>query len=498
MSKPPASAEAAALISELRALPRETEWVEFKVNNANPTDIGEYISALANSAALLDKPRAYAVWGVEDGTRRIVGTSFDPATTKQGNEDLENWLTRLLQPQVPFRFHTGEVEGVRVVLLDIDSALYQPVRFNGEEYIRVGSYKKKLKDHPEKERALWQRFTTTAFEDGIAAQWLSGDEVLRLLAFPSYFDLLGAPLPPDRAAILAALEVDGLVRRTEGGTWSVTNLGAALFAKDLSQFDGLRRKVVRIVQYAGKGRILTTKEQVVSGGYAAGFEALVQSVLAVLPTNEVIEQALRKSVPMFPPLVVREVVANALIHQDFAVTGAGPMIEVFDDRMEVTNPGRPLVPTERMLDQPPRSRNEQLAALMRRFGICEERGSGIDKVVFEIEFFQLPAPLFEAPGESTRIVLFGHRALKDMEKADRVRACYLHACLRYVTRQPMTNTSLRERFGIEEKNAATASNLLNEAVDAGVIVIQDSDVGYRLRRYLPFWAAPTPQQGSVV
>ena len=82
--------------------------------------------------------------------------------------------------------------------------------------------------------------------------------------------------------------------------------------------------------------MLTTKEQVVSSGYAVGFEALIQSVLAVLPTNEVIEQALRKTVPMFPPLVVREVVANALIHQDFAVTGASPMIEVFDDRVEIT------------------------------------------------------------------------------------------------------------------------------------------------------------------
>lgn len=483
------------LVRELCTLPRETEWVEFKVNNSNPVEIGEYISALANSAVLLDKPRAYVLWGVEDGTKRVVGTTFEPATAKQGNEDLEHWLTRQLQPQVPFRFHTCEVDGARIVLLEVDSAMHQPVRFSGEEYIRVGSYKKRLKDHPEKERALWQRFTTIAFEDGMAAQRLTGDDVLQLLAFPSYFDLLQAPLPSGQAGTLAALEADGLVQRSEGGLWNITNLGAVLFAKDLSKFDGLRRKVVRIIQYAGKGRILTTKEQTVSSGYAAGFEALIQTVIAVLPTNEVIEQALRKTVPMFPPLVVREVVANTLIHQDFAVTGAGPMIEVFDDRIEITNPGRPLVPTDRLLDQPPRSRNEKLASLMRRFGICEERGSGIDKVVFQIELFQLPAPLFETPGESMRVVLFGHRVLKDMEKADRVRACYLHACLLYVTRQPMTNTSLRERFGIDEKNAALASRLLNEAVEAGMIFVRDPETGTRNRTYLPFWAAATARQG---
>ena len=143
----------ARLVRDLRTLPRETEWVEFKVNNSNPIEIGEYISALANAAALLDKPRAYVLWGVEDGARNVVGTTFEPTTVKQGNENLENWLTRLLQPQIPFRFHACEVDGARVVLLEIDRALHHPVRFSGEEYIRVGSYKKKLKDHPEKERA---------------------------------------------------------------------------------------------------------------------------------------------------------------------------------------------------------------------------------------------------------------------------------------------------------------------------------------------------------
>ncbi len=88
---------------------------------------------------------------------------------------------------------------------------------------------------------------------------------------------------------------------------------------------------------------------------------------------------------MFPELAIRELVANALIHQDFSVTGAGPTVEIFDDRIDITNPGEPLVDTQRFLDTPPRSRNEALASLMRRARICEERGSGIDKVVLEVE-----------------------------------------------------------------------------------------------------------------
>jgi len=181
-------------------------------------------------------------------------------------------------------------------------------------------------------------------------------------------------------------------------------------------------------------------------------------------------------------------VANALIHQDFFITGAGPMVEIFENRIEITSPGEPLVDTQRFVDTPPRSRNEALASLMRRFRICEERGSGIDKVVLQVELFQLPAPLFETPEAFTRAVLFAHKPLAEMSSSDRVRACYLHACLRYVTRKPMTNASLRERFGIAEQNASTASRLLNEAVEAGLIVVADSDVGTRIRSYLPFWA----------
>ena len=129
-----------------------------------------------------------------------------------------------------------------------------------------------------------------------------------------------------------------------------------------------------------------------------------------------------------------------------------------------------------------------MASLMRRFRICEERGSGIDKVIFEVEVFQLPAPIFERSEGFTRVVLFAHKPLSAMDKSDRVRACYLHACLSYVTRKPMTNTSLRERFGIVEKNSAIASRLLGEAVDAGMILVRDPEAGTRNRTYLPFWA----------
>jgi len=480
------------LVQELVKLPRETEWVEFKGNNKNPEEIGEYISAISNAAALNGKAFGYVVWGIENGSHAVIGTSFSPLDEKKGNEPLETWLLRLLTPKVHFRFYEVNMEDAPLVVLEVGRAFRHPVRFQTEEYIRIGDVKKPLREAPDRERDLWRILDQTPFERLVADERLSADEVLKVLDHPAYFELLAQPLPADRDGILKALEQDGIISWNDAGGWDISNLGAILFAKRLSDFKQLKRKAVRVVQYKGIDRTDTVKEQEGTKGYANGFAGLIEYINARLPSNEVIGQALRKEVPMYPELAIRELVANALIHQDFFITGTGPMIEIFSDRIEITNPGSPLVAPDRFMDSPPKSRNEALASLMRRFGICEERGSGIDKVAFQVELFQLPAPLFEAPEGFTRVVLFAHRPLLEMDKADRVRACYLHACLRYVTRQHMTNSSVRERFGIEERNMATASRLIKEAVDAKVIVPFDAEAAPRLMRYVPFWAAPNP------
>ena len=476
------------LVGELLKLPAETGWVEFKENNSDPQEIGEYLSAISNSAALQGKANGYLVWGVHDKTHDVVGTTFKPTQTKKGNENLENWLIRLLNPRLHFYFYELTHQGKPIVVLEIPRASGRPVQFQGVEFIRVGSYRQKLKDHPQIEKELWRIFETTPFEELTAMHGVTADTVLSLLDFPSYFELLGQPLPSDRDKILARLKEDRMTVPNQAGGWSITNLGAILFAKSLDSFRGLNRKAVRVVVYEGKGRLKTVREQVGHKGYASGFEGLIEFVNALLPRNEVIGQALRKEVPMYPEPAIRELIPNALIHQDFSVTGAGPMVEIFSDRMEITNPGLPLVKTERFLDTPPRSRNETLASFMRRAGICEERGSGVDKVVFQTEFYQLPAPIFETVEGSTRAVLFAHRPLREMDRADRSRACYLHACLRYVERDPMTNSSLRIRFGIAEKNSAMASRIIREAMEDHLVKPYDPKQGKKYAKYLPFWA----------
>ena len=476
------------LVREFCKLRYETEWVEFKQNDAEPKTIGENISALANSAALEGKTFSYIAWGIRDEDHAVVGTTFIPSQKRVGNEELENWLLRLLEPKVEFQFFSVNIDEKPVVLLEISRSARQPVRFQGTEFLRVGSYTKKLREFPEKERALWRIFDQTPFEDGIAAEHRDDVEVLNLLDYPAYFDLLNMPLPENRAGILSVLASDNLIRPCTAGGWDITNLGATLFAKNLNSFPRLKRKAVRVIQYNGRGRISATKEQEEVKGYASGFEGLINYITAVLPANEVIGPALRQTLPAFPELAVRELVANALIHQDFFVTGAGPMVEIFDDRIEITNPGEPLVDTQRFLDTPPKSRSEALASLMRRFRICEERGSGIDKVVLEVEMAQLPAPLFESPEGFTRTVLFAYRPFNKMSKDEQLRACYMHACLKYVMRDYLTNTSLRKRFGIRETGRSTVSRIIRDALDRELIVPHNPGAAPKQMRYMPWWA----------
>lgn len=477
----------------------EGEWLEFKRDNADPREIGEYFSALANAAALNERPCAYMLWGVDDGARKPVGTAFDPHSARIGNEPLENWLQHGLDPEIEFRFHAVDTDGGRVVVAEIGAAAGRPVRFKGTEYIRIGAVKRPLAATPERERALWRILDRARSEDAVARERLSAGDVLRLLDYPVYFRMLELPLPTDPDRIVEALAADGLIRRGAAGGWDVVTLGAILLAVSFDDFPGLARKAIRVVRYRGGSRIETVRERLVGKGYAAGFEESLGHIDALLPGGEAIENGLRTAWRGFPPAAVRELVSNMLIHQDFSVSGAGPMVEIFDDRIELSNPGAPLVSTDRFVDAPPRSRNEATAALMRRFGVCEERGSGIDKVVFQVELAQLPAPLFDAPEGSTRAVLFARKNLKDMDRAEKIRATYFHSCIQYVANKRATNATLRKRFGIADRNASVATRLLNDAVDAGKIAVSDSTAGYRRRAYVPIWAAErAAETGTVV
>ena len=477
------------IINEARKHSSELPWIEFKHNNYDPQEIGEYVSALANTAALFNQEHAFLIWGIDDTTHDVLGTTFRPQSERVKGQSLDLWISTQLDPQVQFYFHTTTIEDKPVVLLEIGRAFSTPVKFRGEDYIRIDSHKKKLKDYPDTERELWAIFSRTPFEIMIAMENVSGDFVLRELDFAAYFELLSLDLPSDKTKIIEALAEDGMIVKAETGNYNITNMGAILFAKRLSDFPSLTRKSVRVIKYEGNDRIsAASKEQIGGKGYANGFEGLISYINNLLPNNEVLGQALRRVVPMYPEVAIRELVANALVHQNFFMQGTSPLIEIFTDRLEITNPGSPLIDQARFVDHPPVSRNEKLASFLRRIGVCEERGSGYDKVVFQTEFYQLPAPEIEIYNDHTKVILYAHKEFSKMSKDDRYRACYLHACLKRVNRDVMTNSSLRERFKIDAKNSSMITRLLNDTCAVGLIKISPDSTSDKNRKYLPFWA----------
>jgi ATP-dependent DNA helicase RecG len=473
------------LLTELVKQPNESEWVEFKLNFHSAEEIGERISALSNGACIKNHPFGYLVFGVEDKTHLIKGTTFNAKSHKKGNEDLEHWLATRLNPRIDFTVHEFDFDDTRhISVYVIPATKTQPVEFLHHAYIRVGSITRRLSEFPEKQAKIWKK-ESIPFEKEIAKDNLNAAGITKFLSTQSYFDLMKVPYPSNQGAVIDKFIEEGLVIKSKG--YAITKLGALLFAKQLNDFESINRKSVRVIVYKGKSKVETEREQIGTKGYAIGFEGLLEWINSQLPANEEIGKAFRKETRMFPEIAIRELVANALIHQDLSEKGF-PMIEIFNDRIEISNPGTPLVTPDRFIDAY-LSRNEKLADLMRRMGFCEEKGSGLDKVIFYNELFQLPPINVIVAENRTRVTMYSYKTLNALDKKEKIRACYQHACLKYVSNEKMTNQSLRERFKIEDHNYSIASRIIRDSLEDGVIKEDDPESKSRkYASYIPFWA----------
>lgn len=453
----------------------ESQNLEFKEAGSqyDTRKLCRYCVAIANEGG------GHLVLGIADKPpRRVVGS--------QAFLDTQDIAQKLFQ-WLGFRV---EVEAVlhpegRVVVFSI------PGRPKGTAYHHEGAYLMRSGEElrPMSEDQLRKIFAEgqPSWFEAPARRDVSGTDVVELLDTQSFFELMRLPYPTDQIGVLNRLIDERLIERTAGG-FNVLRIGALLLAKSLREFADIGRKAARVIVYAGEAKSETVSDITVDKGYAVGFGGLVQDVMGKLPQNEVIEGAIRRAIKLVPEIVVRELLANALVHQDFEQSGTSPLIEVFCNRVEISNPGEPIVPVERFIDGF-LSRNERLADVMRRFGICEERSSGIDRVIEAAELMQLPAPEFLTGHRRTAVVIHGPRSFRDMNGSDRVRACYQHCVLQYVLRKQMTNQSLRERFGLPEGSSNTASQIITATIEQGLIKNDpNAPESRRYARYIPAWA----------
>lgn len=293
------------LVNELRKYESETQWFEFKHNNYDPDMIGKDISALANGAALTEKTNAYMVWGVDDKTHDVVGTSINQYNLKVGKQEIESWLRTMLSKNAEFEFQNIQMKDSNgeykdIVVLIIYKASNQTVMFKKDDYIRVGSYTKLLNDEPAIKGMLWDKLRMEKFETAIAKKDLTPEATLEYIDFAKYFELKKETIPSSLNNILHFMIEEGIVLRQDNGLYSITNLGAILFARNISNFPRVARKAIRVVKYQGNDRLEIQKEFVGGKGYALGFNGLMDVISALLPSKEVFEGALRKTVKFIP------------------------------------------------------------------------------------------------------------------------------------------------------------------------------------------------------
>lgn len=457
----------------------EHENLEFKAaaKQYDIDDVLRYCVAMSNEGG------GYFVLGVTNTFPRKVTGTHAFASERQLNALKLKIFDKL---HIRVNVHAVNHPDGRVLALEIPARpAGQPVELNGCYLMRAGESvvamtPDRLKEIFSESAESW--FMQTAMEG-------NSEDVVALLDTQIYFDLLNRAYPSTQSAVLQCLEQEGFIRHQASGEWLITHLGAIVLAKNFNKFPAdIARKATRFVLYDGVSKINTREEVEGKCGYAVKFDDLVNFVHSRAPRNRIFEETLRQEQPMFPKQALRELIANALIHQDFSMSGASVMIEMYDDRVEISNPGKPSINVERFIDGY-QSRNETLANAMRRFGVCEEKGSGIDKVINQIENAQLPPPVFKNDEVRTTATLFSHVDFSDMSKDDRIRACYQHCCLRCVSNRQMSNASLRARFGLG--NTASDSSIASQVISATKalkLIKPGKNAGsLRYARYLPYW-----------
>lgn len=469
----------------LNPMPHEINELDWKENlSPNNKKLSQHLSAFANQPG-----GGYMVFGLEDKTANLVGV------TQQSAEAIIQKLSSIcrdsLNPVIRMDHAIEEYKNIPLLLVYVSESAVKPVHLASgtleDAYIRSGGTTRKASR--QEIGGLMLNSQSPHFEELHASMLKSTPEILDALDFRTIYKLLEKPIPQSSEEVVIWMQDEKMIKPMNLGYY-ITNFGALAAAYRLQDFDSLNRKVIRVIKYKGLNKKETEREFPGTKGYAIGFEGLLGFLDAVLPKSEIIKNALREDATVYPKIALREVIANAIIHQDFTIRGAGPMIEIFDDRIEISNPGK-LLPTkkiDRLIGTTPESRNEILASAFRRYKICEERGSGLEKAVLAIELYGLPPLKFEELENSFRVTIYSPKTFAEMTPKERIEACYQHSVIKYFSSGGMTNTSLRERFKMNEKQRPQVSLVIKDAIEQGKIKVKDiHNISTKFAEYIPYW-----------
>ena len=470
------------LDKSLKPVPQELNEIDWKGGLSDDKErLAQHICAFSNLVG---------------GGLLVYGVNDDATYSEMTQELIERTVTRLdniaqnrMFMPIQLDHAVMEYDGHPLLFIYIPEFREKPMYLRGSDiynsYIRSAGHTVRMSR--QQVRLLIADSEGINYEERIAKRGLTPNEVLSLLNYKKLFELLKRQLPTTAEGILNLMEELGICHQESVGC-SITNLGALLFANNLAAFDSIKGKGVIVRRYVGNNNRQLLLEQEGAMGYAVGLEGLITFVMKNTGI-EYIDGAVRELLPTYPRVAIREFIANALIHQDFAIKGMPITIEIFANRLVITNPGYSLNDVNRLIDLPPHSRNEQMAQLMLQLGLCERRGSGVDRAVEAMEKMLLPAYKAENGSDFTRVTLYPQKSVSDLTKEERIEACYQHCCLAYADNETMNNQSVRERFGLNKNQGPIASHIIADTVAKGLIKSSNPDSDSRkFVSYVPFYA----------
>lgn len=471
------------LEKSLSPLPQELNELDWKASTCKPERMGRHLSAFANYTG-----GGYLVFGIEDGG---IIKGLTPKESELYASQIGNWSRDLVTPEVRTQIFSFEYKGKALLGVYVEEAFDKPVhKKNGsldDSYLRAGGQSRQMTRGEVRQSMMssrHQRFEelpaslpSTILENWL--DWFDFSEFLKRTRFES----------TAQERLFEHLFYHKLLIRVDQN-FIPSNLAILTCAKDLSSFPSYERYAVRIIEYLDTTKMQAKKDLTIQLGVSLGLDLIVKQIAEALPHSEIIQNATKIRTSAIPLIAIRELIINSIMHRDFSKTNSFITVEIFSDRIEITNPGGllPDISVDRLIDHPSICRNEVFSDCLRKLGLAEERGSGVDNALGAIELWGLPPVIFESQRDYFKATILMPRKFNDMSKEERITAVYQHTCLNKLTGKRTTNSSLRERFKLSPDDTTKIGRLINDALEAKKIKLANPNASKRDFHYLPYWA----------
>lgn len=459
----------------------ELDWKE--ALSPKKEKLSKHISAFANFSG-----GGFLIYGIND-SGKVVGMS-NAEEVRKITATIGNIARHNLAPTVKIDFLKFKYSGRPILAAYINESVQKPVSLKNKglefSYIRAGGQTRQMDQQEIRGAMLSSR--TLRYEELPATLPLDKQSKWENLFDFGEFVKRANISARNKENLNEQLFHHKLLLKSQG-KYLPTNLCVLLCAKNFNELPSYEKFNIRVTEYHGSDKLSARRDVFFNSGYSLVLDEIIDKVLSLIPRQEIIKKATRIDQPLVPEIAIRELIANAIIHRDYTQNNSFVSVDIFSDRIEITNPGGllPDISLDRLIDHPSKTRNEVLADIMRKMGFAEEKGSGYDKTVKFIEIDALPPLKWRQEKDYFSVSIYLPKKFSDMDKSERIEAVFQHSCLNLTTNKKTTNQSIRQRFKFGEHEKNKTSRLIADCLAAGRIKCANQNDLRRDWHYLPYF-----------